>query len=45
MFLLLNSQPVSAQIGHRQAIVEEYTNDDGIHINYNAIRRAFLEDI
>jgi hypothetical protein len=36
MFLLINSQHISAQIGHRQAILEEYTNDDGQRINYNS---------
>jgi hypothetical protein len=23
-------------MGHHQVILEEYANDDGIHINYNA---------
>jgi hypothetical protein len=36
MFLLISSQDVAAQIGHHQAIHEEYTNGDGIFINYNA---------
>jgi hypothetical protein len=30
MFLLFRSQHVSAQIGHRQAMHEKFTNDDGI---------------
>jgi hypothetical protein len=34
MFLLINSQRVSAQIGHHQIIPEEYTNGNGICINY-----------
>jgi hypothetical protein len=34
IILLISSQHVSAQIGHRQVIFEEYTNDGGIHINY-----------
>jgi hypothetical protein len=36
MFLLISSQHVSVQIGNHQVILEEYTNDDGIHINYIA---------
>jgi hypothetical protein len=36
MFLLFNSQHVSAEIGHHQAILEGYTNFDGVHMNYNA---------
>jgi hypothetical protein len=29
------SQHVSAHIDHHRVIIEEYTNGDGIHINYN----------
>jgi hypothetical protein len=36
IFILMNSQNVSAQMGHHQVIVEKYTNGDGIHINNNA---------
>jgi hypothetical protein len=36
MLLLINSQHVSARIGHQQVILEEYTTLDEIHINYNA---------
>jgi hypothetical protein len=36
LFSLINSQDVAAQIGHHQGILEEYTNWDGIHINYSA---------
>jgi hypothetical protein len=32
--LVINSQHVSTQIRHRQVILEEYTNGDGIYINY-----------
>jgi hypothetical protein len=38
MFLLLSSQHVSAQIGHHQAILEENTDGDGVHVNYNATK-------
>jgi hypothetical protein len=36
MFLLL-SQHVSAYIGHRQVIREEYTNDNGIYIKITVL--------
>jgi hypothetical protein len=36
MFLLINSQHVSAQTGHYQMVLEGYTNSNRIHINYNA---------
>jgi hypothetical protein len=36
MFLLTNSQHVSAQIGHHQVVLEEYINGDGIHTTNNA---------
>jgi hypothetical protein len=35
MLLVYNSQHVSAQIGHHQVVLEEYTNVDGILKNYN----------
>jgi hypothetical protein len=31
-----NSQDVAAHMGNRQTILEEYTNCDGMYINYNA---------
>lgn len=34
MFILISSENVTAKIGHLQAILEEYTNRDGLHINY-----------
>jgi hypothetical protein len=37
MFLLIDSKRISAQIGHRQVILEEYTNGDGIHITTKKI--------
>jgi hypothetical protein len=44
MLLLINSQHVSVQIGHHhQVILEEYTNGDGIHINYNATIKCMYE--
>jgi hypothetical protein len=36
--LLMNSQ----QIGHHRVIHEEYTNNGGIYINYNAIIQFML---
>jgi hypothetical protein len=41
MFLLINLQHVSAQIGH-QAILEEYTNGNGLHINYSASHHSSI---
>jgi hypothetical protein len=38
MFLLFNSQHVLAQIGHHQAILEENTDGDKVHVNYNATK-------
>jgi hypothetical protein len=35
----MNSQHVSAQISCHQAILEEYENGDGIHINYYATKK------
>jgi hypothetical protein len=35
-FLLINS-PVSAQVGHHQVILKEYTNGDGTQLNWNTI--------
>jgi hypothetical protein len=43
VLLLINSLHVSAQIGHHQAILEEYTNDDGLHINYDASSNFYLK--
>jgi hypothetical protein len=34
IFLLINSQHVSAQTCHYQMVLEEYTNSNRIHINY-----------
>jgi hypothetical protein len=31
-----NSQHISAQTGHHQVILEEYANNDGTNIKYNA---------
>jgi hypothetical protein len=45
MFLLINSENVSAQIDPHQAVLEEYTNADGIHINYNASIKLLLVKI
>jgi hypothetical protein len=45
MFLLINSQHVSAQIGHHQVILEEYTNGDAIFINYSASVKCLLVKI
>lgn len=42
ILLLINSQHISAQIGHDHVILEEYTNDDEIHVNYNANIKFFL---
>jgi hypothetical protein len=42
MFLLFNAQHVSAQIGHHQAILEEYIHGDGIHIHYKASIKLLL---
>jgi hypothetical protein len=36
MFLVYDSLKFFGQIGLHQLNLEEYTNDDGIHINYNA---------
>jgi hypothetical protein len=36
MILLFDSLHVSAQIGHHQVFLEEYTNGGGIHINCSA---------
>jgi hypothetical protein len=38
MFLLFNSQHVSAQTGHHQAILVENTDGDKAHVNYNATK-------
>jgi hypothetical protein len=40
MFLLFDSLHVSMQIPHLQVILEEYTNDGGIHVNFNATINA-----
>jgi hypothetical protein len=34
MFLLIQLQHVSAQLDHRQLVLDNYTNDDGILQNY-----------
>jgi hypothetical protein len=41
MFLLIDSQHVSVQLGHHQVILEDYTNGDGIGINENFSIRIF----
>jgi hypothetical protein len=45
LFLLINSRYISAQIGHHKAILEEYTDGDGIFINYNARVKLLLVKI
>jgi hypothetical protein len=43
MFLLINSQYISAQRGHHQVIIEEYINGDGIHIAaYRPVAKQWL---
>jgi hypothetical protein len=42
MLLLISSQNILAKIGHHQVIIVEYTNDEGIHINYNASIKCLL---
>jgi hypothetical protein len=34
--LQFDTEHASTQIGHQQMILEEYTIDDWMHINYNA---------
>jgi hypothetical protein len=40
--VLLISSHVSAQIGHHHVILDEYTNGDGMPINYSAIVKILL---
>jgi hypothetical protein len=41
IFLLINLQHVSAQMGHYQVIIEEYANYDGVYIVLGRIRPNF----
>jgi hypothetical protein len=38
--VLMNSQHVSAKIGHQQVFLERYTKGDGIHIKYDVITKC-----
>jgi hypothetical protein len=42
---LLISSHVSAQVGHHQVILDEYTNSRGMPINYNGSIKFFVSKI